>query len=97
MSATFDAKTGVTEFGGVEFYSTRNYNPAMYTFNKMKALSYQHLITADFVEGVTAAKEDCLSKHGHDASFPMFAIEKDDEYYPEFKTCVKDSMLEAYA
>ena len=28
---------------------------------------------------------------------PIFAIEKDDDYYPEFKTCVKDTVQGYFA
>ena len=34
----------------------------------------------------------CLDKQGKDTTMPMFAIEKDEDYFPEFKECVKESM-----
>ena len=46
----------------------------------------------DFMRHAHIAKVNCLVAHGREADEAMFAIEKNEEYYPEFKTCVKDSL-----
>ena len=94
---SYDPKTGHFEVNGRTYYSTRNYRPAEYTFNNMKALSYSKLLWADFVTSVSAAKMKCLESQGHEVDEPMFAIEKNEEYYPEFKECVKTSLLDFFA
>ena len=51
----------------------------------------------DFMRHATMAKVKCLSAHGRELDEPMFAIEKNDEYYPEFKDCVKESVTSLMA
>ena len=91
---SYDPKTGILEFGGKTMYSTRNYNPSNYTQNKMKASSVAKLMWSDLIRQAYLAKTRCLFESGHEPDEQMFAIEKDEDYYPEFKTCVKDSIVE---
>ena len=44
----------------------------------------------DLFNVVKASKAQCLENAGRDIDEQMFAIEKDEEYLPEFKSCVKD-------
>ena len=46
----------------------------------------------DFIAMTFACKVKCLSDAGKDVETPTFALKKDEEYYPEFKTCMKESM-----
>ena len=74
-------------------YSTRNYNPKDYTHNNVKAQNIAKVMWGDFMRHTQYAKVNCLLSQGHEADEQMFAIEKNEEYYPEFKTCVKDSLI----
>ena len=89
---SYDTKTGMLEFGGKQMYSTRNYDPREYQLQKVKAQNIAKVMWGDFMRQAHIAKVKCLVSQGHEADEPMFAIEKNEEYYPEFKTCVKDSL-----
>ena len=81
-----------TEIQGKIMYNTRNYNPNHYKLDLMKQKASASLIFNDFAKNIGLAKVLCLSNTGRDIATPMFALERDEEYFPEFKECVKDSM-----
>ena len=85
-----DPKTGYFEHKGWTMYSQKNYNPTHYTHKNMSKLGHFKLALKDLYGVVKASKAQCLHNAGRDVEEPMFAIEKDEEYLPEFKTCVKD-------
>ena len=89
---SYDPKTGLLEFGGKQMYSTRNYDPREYQYNKVRATNIAKVMWGDFMRQTAFAKAKCLTSHGHEIDEPMFAIEKNEDYYPEFKECVKDSL-----
>ena len=91
---SYDPKTGILEVDGKTMYSSRNYNPKNYTINNAKATSVAKLMWSDFIRQCYMAKTKCLVEQGHEMDEQMFAIEKNEDYFPEFKTCVKDSMVE---
>ena len=74
--------------GKVYIYSKRNYRVSDYTFKKMLSLSYQKEMIKDLYAVTFIAKQHCLAQAQRDTDTTMFAIEKDEEYLPEFKTCV---------
>ena len=56
----------------------------------MSKLGIFKVALKDLYMVVKASKAQCLHNAGKDVDEQMFAIEKDEEYLPEFKTCVKD-------
>ena len=88
-----DPKTGYFEHKGWTMYSQKNYNPTHYTKKNMSKIGIYKLAFQDLFKVVKASKAQCLSNAGKDIDEPMFAIEKDEEYLPEFKTCIKDTVV----
>ena len=43
------------------------------------------------------AKTKCLIDHEREEDEPIFALERDEEYFPKLKSCVKETLLAAYA
>ena len=59
----------------------------------MANLNYLRTIQADFVNVMTHSKAYCLAKDDKPQDFPMIALERDEDYMPTFKDCVKDTMM----
>ena len=79
---------------GRTFYSKKNYNTDLYTFKNMKARDSHRLFTADLVQNILLSKIQCLRQAEKPSDTTLFALEKDEEYYPEFKECVKTTMTD---
>ena len=75
-------------------YSSRNYNPKDYTQNNVRSQNIAKVMWGDFMMQTMFAKKNCLITQGREVDEQMFAIEKNEEYYPEFKTCVKDCLVQ---
>ena len=73
-------------------YSRRNYSPELYTFETMLKRGIQNLRLKDLVMNVTGAKMSCLTQAGKEDDMTMTAIERDGEYLPQFKKCIKNMM-----
>ena len=80
-------------------YAVRNYDVKDYTFENMVAQARTNLIMKQLIKNAPLAKAACLEKAGKETDTPWYAIYRDDEYQPEFKSCYNDtmkSMLEAH-
>jgi hypothetical protein len=71
-------------------YSRRNYNTNLYTHKQMVGVGYRSLVLRDFLINTAVSKIKCLTVAGKDAETPMLAIQKDAEYFPTFKDCMKE-------
>ena len=85
---------GLYEKNGEVFYDQRNYNPAAYTLEKMRARNRLQLMMAEAMQVAEIAKFKCLKEDpDRDTDEPVFALQKDEEYFPTFRTCVKNQLL----
>ena len=75
---------------GETMYSRRNYNVNEYKLNTMIGLGRSEAIMKAMFMNAVISKALCLQNAGKDADTTMFAIDRDDEYKPEFKTCFKE-------
>ena len=80
------------EYRGEKAYSKRNYNPKYYTEDIMTEVSIGQMRWDDFMKNIYQTKVACLHKAERDIETTMFAVEKDEDYFPEFKECVKFRM-----
>ena len=80
------------EYRGKIYYNTRNYAPKQYTYRNMAAHGSAQMLWSDFLKNAVFAKAMCLSQAGRDPETTMFAVEKDEDYLPEFRECVKSNM-----
>ena len=63
-------------------YNQRNFNPSSYTYQNMSKLGQAKVLFADFVSNVAQAKAVCLAKNDREVETPMFALEKDEDFFP---------------
>ena len=83
------AHDNLLEKGDKVFWSPRNYNNRGYTFNTMKLHHQSNSVWGQLCRDVFMSKTACLNKAERDIETQMIAIEKDDDYLPDFKDCVK--------
>ena len=55
------------------------------------------MMNTDFVAKCAQAKSACLLGADRDPEMTMCAVEKDEDYLPEHKTCVKEKVMEMLA
>ena len=77
---------------GDTFYSQSNYDPNHYTLQNMLARDTFRIYQADLVRNIFLSKAKCLLDAGKPTHTTVFALEKDEEYYPTFKECVKTTV-----
>ena len=63
-----------------------------YKHSTMVDYGMANLVQRDLVINTMFSKVKCLENAGKEANMTMYAIEKDDDYLPTFKTCVKDQL-----
>ena len=83
-----------TEYRGDKYYSPRNYTNASYTYNIIRSQNIQALISSDLIGNIGYAKSMCLNMAERELDEPMMSIERDEEYLPVFKDCVKNAVVE---
>ena len=87
------AHDNLLEKGDKVFWSPRNYNNRGYTYNTMKSHFSANQIWSQLTRDVIMSKAACLNKAQRDIETQMIAIEKDDDYLPDFKECVKSTVM----
>ena len=77
------------ECHGEIVYNQRNYNVKDYTFKNYRAKAISNYTLADLIKQSAFAKIMCLREAGKDDEQTMLSVERDEDYYPEFKQCVQ--------
>ena len=49
------------------------------------------------MESIANIKDKCLLDAEKDIDTPLYALQKDEDYYPQFKSCVKSTLLDFVA
>ena len=49
------------------------------------------------MESIKNIKDKCLYDAGKDLDTPLYALQKDEEFYPELKACVKNTLIDFVA
>ena len=83
-----------TTSAGQVFYNRRNYNPNQYTYKNYMMRGALGVMMNDFVKNVAMAKVVCLTQAERDPEMTMMAIQRDEDYEPEFRECVSGKMNE---
>ena len=47
-----------------------------------------------FLETITNIKNKCLLEGGKDLDTTLYALQKDEDYYPSFRSCVKETLID---
>ena len=77
---------------GHTWYNQRNYNPMNYKYDSMvQKLAAKNKIY-NLASTAWAAKRQCLKDAGREDDSTMLAIQRDEEYLPEFTECVKSKI-----
>ena len=50
-----------------------------------------------FLETITNIKDKCLHDAGKEIGTPLYALQKDEEYYADLKSCVKTTLIDFVA
>ena len=80
---------------GATVYNQRNYNTADYTYKNMKTLAQGQVRAGMMLQLMKIAKIKCLKEAQRETDTPILAIQRDEEYLPEFTACVKNEFLSA--
>ena len=51
------------------------------------------MIMAETLMAAEMSKTKCLREHERDPAEPVFALEKDEDFFPSFKNCVKTNLF----
>ena len=84
--------TGTIEINGHTFYSKLNYDPSRYTYNNMVARYQNKRLWSTFIQDVNMSKVVCLKKADRDIEETISSLERDEDYMPQLKLCVKDQL-----
>merc|ERR1711907_775922 len=82
---------------GVTYVFPRSYNTEAYTYENYLNHGINRLVQKDLYVFGLAAKMKCLKDAGKEMDTTMLAIEKDEDYLGEFKTCVTSTVNQALA
>ena len=85
------------EKGGETYYSTKNYTNASYKYDIIRSQNINAMIWSDFVGNLNIAKAKCLAEAEREIDEPIMAVERDEEYFPTFKECVKTTIVDFLA
>ena len=80
------------EHRGETVYSSKNYTNATYKYDVVRSQNINAMVFGDFIGNLAISKTKCLHEAGREVDEPMMAIERDEEYYPTFKECVKTTI-----
>ena len=97
FSSTKYKGDGYYERNGEIYYDQRNYDPKHYTYKNMKSQALQHFIMAELMKVAEASKKHCLVSNDREIYEPIFALEKDEEFFPVFRQCLKTNMLDYFS
>ena len=70
----------------------RKYNPKHYKYDTYSKLALNNIMRADFIMNTNLARKMCLYESGHDVNTTITAVEREEEYFPVLKDCVKDKL-----
>ena len=82
---------------GLTYSFTRNYSVNNYTHKNQLNQGIASLMFEQLVKVTALSKMACLNTAQREVDTPMLAIEKDDDYLGDFKTCVKESVFKGLA
>ena len=82
---------------GATYEFVRSYNASGYNHNAYIAKGLHNMKFTELMKITMLSKIACLKKADKEADTTMMAIERDEDYVDEFKTCVKDTTAEVLA
>ena len=85
------------EHRGETYYSSKNYTNATYKYDLVRSQNINAMVFSDFVGNLAVAKAKCLAEAEREIDQPMMAVERDEEYFPTFKECVKTTIVDFLA
>ena len=77
---------------GVTYVFPRSYNAQHYNFDTYLTAGINRLIQKELLTATFLSKAKCLKDAGKETDTTMLAIEKDEDYHSEFKTCVASTV-----
>ena len=92
-----DRSKEFTNHRGTTFTFDRSYNVHNYTYENQIAEGIGKVVMKNVGIAALIARFKCLKAADKETDMTMVAIEKDDEYEPEFKTCVTEKIAEELA
>ena len=86
-----------TNHRGTTFTFDRSYNVRNYTVENQITQGVNKVILQNVGIAALIARFKCLQAADKETDMTMVAIEKDDDYAPDFKTCVSEKVTEELA
>jgi len=81
------------ESRGETYHSTKNYTNSTYKYDLVRSQNINTLVFGDFLANLAISKAKCLAEAGRELDEPMMALERDEEFFPVFKECVKTTIV----
>ena len=82
---------------GQTYVFKRSYNARLYNHDFYLTRGINAMIFKDLFMAASLSKAKCLKEADREVDTPMFAIEKDEDYLGDFKTCVATNVNAALA